>query len=140
MATVNTTPIFPAKPQVGHQLASGTLNTNTSGTALANTKLLLTGSADGTRLDYIRAIPVITLASQIKLNVFLTTAAGGNYFLFDQIIIAACTVTTTSTDPVWDKSYEGIVLSTGMTLEFTATTSAATSAVMVTAFGWDFTP
>lgn len=136
MPTVNTTPIFQAKPSLGSDTSPGTLNTST--TAPTNVKVLDTGAADGTRIRMIRAIPNATLATAIKLNLFLHV--GANYYLFDEITIGICTVSTTSVDPVWEKYYEELVLPSGVTLEMTATTSAATGTITVTTFGWDYTP
>lgn len=138
--SANTAAIFPAKPSVGMKVAPGSTNTNTSGTGLSNTQVLDTGAADGTRIDYIRATPIATFSGgPAKINVFITTAAGGTYFLFDQITIANTTVTTTSVETVWEKYYPDLLLGSGQTLEITSVNSAASSNIAVVTMGWDFT-
>ena len=86
----NTDPVFGLTPVIG-QASIATANTNRDGTGTIGT--LLTGSANGTRVDFcvIKSI-VTTTAGMIR---FYIDDGAGNIYLWDELVVTAITASGT---------------------------------------------
>jgi hypothetical protein len=92
----NTNPIFESTPVLGLvSLAAANTARNGSGTIAT----LVTGAADGTRVDAITFISAQASAAANSLmvgRVFLSTDSGATWTLFDETVIAATTASNTA--------------------------------------------
>lgn len=134
--TVNNNPVYQAKPILGAGLTPATLDTST--TAPTHTTVLATGAADGTRIREIALMVNATTATDTVVRFF--TKSGSTYTLFDEALVKATTVATTTSTTRLTKPYEELVLPSGVTLECAVTTSVGQATISVTVEGWDYTP
>lgn len=131
-------PIFAATPNVNHGTTPATAITSfTSGSGGTT---VFTAGANGSKVEAIRINQVLTTSGAGYINIFLYD--GTNYSLFDNLVYAAGTISTTvETQPV-EIYYNSLVLKTGWSIIVGNTvasgtgTTAATHRVMV--FGADF--
>lgn len=83
-----TTPAFASNPRATDRASVGTANTNRDGSGTIAT--IATGSAAGLRINSVVAqATVTTTAGMIRL--YLSTNGGTNWYLFDEIPVAAIT-------------------------------------------------
>ena len=141
----NTTPIFPGTPYaVNASLAAATACTTraptaTASLAAANILAFVPTSTNGLRIDRIQV-------QACSSSITATTAAqvvgiwmhdGTNAYLIDEITVTAQAPSTTAVAFSVSKNYSNLVLPATFSLyvSTTVTTTAATTALSVTAFG-----
>ena len=89
----NINPIFALVPQVPSQTITAT-TTDKSGATTTNIKTLYTAASNGTKVTQI-GFKCVGNSSAGTFLIWLTDTSGANTFLFDEILIAAVTSSTT---------------------------------------------
>jgi hypothetical protein len=124
-----TSPNFAATPRVGAVLIS---TADTSRTSPTNVGTVLTAGSSGSRIDEINVVAMgTTTANVVRLFLF----DGTNYFLLQEVLIAALTPSVTAPVVTYTSTYSNLMLPNGWSLR--ATTNNAES-YEVLAFGGDF--
>lgn len=140
-----TTPIFPSTPYaVNASLAAATACTTRGPTATAslagaNILAFVPVSTNGLRIDSIQvkacstSITAATTANIVGIWLWDGTTA----YLYDELLVTAVTPSTSVASFVTSKSYTNLVLPSTFALyaSVTVTTTAATTALSVQAFG-----
>lgn len=144
----NTAPIFPIAPYaVNGSLAASTACTTraptaTASLAAANIAILVPASTNGIRIDMIRvkacsnAINAATAANIVQIWEWDGTTA----YLFDELAVTALTPSATVPSFVLERTYTSLVLPAthALYMSNTVTTTAATTALEVQAFGGSY--
>ena len=128
-----TTPNFTSTPRVGSINVSAA-NTNRDGTGTIVS--LLTGAAAGTKVTSITAQAAVTTTAGM-VRIFLSTDGGTTWRLFDELAIAAATVSASVKGTRTTTSYTDLVL-TDANCRLGASTHNAES-INVIALGADLT-
>ena len=100
------TPSFTSTPRVGVANVSAA-NTNRDGTGTITA--LITGAAAGTKVTSITAQAAVTTTAGM-VRIFLTTDAGSTWRLFDELAIAAATVSASVKGTRTTTTYTDLVL------------------------------
>jgi hypothetical protein len=122
-------PNFAATPRVG---AIEISTADTSRTSPTNVGTVLTAGASGSRIDEVNVVALGTTTSNV-VRLFLFD--GTNYFLMQEVLIAALTPSVTAPVVTYISTYSNLMLPSGWSLR--ATTNNA-EAYEVLAFGGDF--
>lgn len=124
-----TSPNFAATPRVGAVLIS---TADTSRTSPTNVGIVLTAGSSGSRIDEINVVAMgTTTANVVRLFLF----DGTNYFLMQEVLIAALIPSASLPVVTYTTTYNNLMLPSGWSLR--ATTNNAES-YEVLAFGGDF--
>lgn len=100
------TPSFTSTPRVGvANVSAANTNRDGSGTITA----LITGAAAGTKITSITAQAAVTSTAGM-VRIFLTTDAGSTWRLFDELAIAAATVSASVKGTRISATYTDLVL------------------------------
>jgi len=100
------TPSFTSTPRVGvANVSAANTNRDGSGTITA----LITGAAAGTKITSIAAQAAVTSTAGM-VRIFLTTDAGSTWRLFDELAIAAATVSASVKGTRISATYTDLVL------------------------------
>lgn len=134
-----TDPAFAATPHAGSAVTNATADTSL--TAPTNFATVFTAGTNGSKIEQIRAVQILTTAAAGILNYFLYD--GTTYHLFDQYPYPISTVSTTAAVVPIDIAYNNLVMATGWSLRVTNTvlsnTGATSSATHnIIALGGDF--
>jgi hypothetical protein len=124
-----TSPAFAVTPRIG---AVSIATADSSYTSPSNVGTLITGSATGTRIAELVVKSAATSAAAI-VRVFIFD--GTNYWLFDEIIVAAATGSSTVQQTRVSTTYNNLILPSA-SWSIRVTTSVAQT-THVTAFGAD---
>ena len=127
------TPSFTSTPRVGLANVSAA-NTNRDGTGTITA--LITGAAAGTKITSISAQAAVTTTAGM-VRIFLSTDAGSTWKLFDELAIAAATVSASVKGTRITSTYTDLVLP-DVNHKLGCTTHNAESIVVV-ALGGDLT-
>lgn len=127
-----TAPAFAATVNVGSGLVPATLDTSL--TAPTNVTTIVTGGSSGTKVEELIFQAVLTTAAGV-VNVFLYD--GSTYNLYDQVLIAAVTSSTTAVAWRTNRQYSNLIVKSGWTLRVSQTISTNQSGIKVTATGGD---
>lgn len=127
-----TSPTFAATPNVGSGLIPATLDTSL--TAPTNVTTIVTGGANGTKVEELIFQAVGTTVAG-NVNVFLYD--GSNYHLYDQVLLTATTSSTTAVAFRTNRQYANLVVPNTWTLKVTGTIAGNQSMVKVTGTGGD---
>lgn len=100
------TPSFTSTPRVGVANVSSA-NTNRDGTGTITA--LLTGAAAGTKVTSISAQATVTTTAGM-VRIFITTDSGSTWRLFDELAIAAATVSASVKGTRISTTYTDLVL------------------------------
>lgn len=126
-------PSFSATPKLGSGLIPATLDTSL--TAPTNVTTILTGGASGTQIFEIVFEGVLTTVAGV-VNVFLYD--GSTYHLYDQVLVAAVTSSTTAVAFRTTRQYTNLILPANTwTLRVTGTIAGNQSGIKVTAHAGD---
>lgn len=126
-----TSPAFATTPRIGSVALSG--SAETSYTAPTNVVTVITGVSAGTRIAEVVVQMTATVASATMVRLFLYD--GSNYFLFDEIPIAAATGSQSVRQTRVSVFYNNLILpSSSWSLRATVHTA---NAGIVTALGAD---
>ena len=123
------TPNFAATPRVG---AIAISTADTSRTTPTNVGTVLTAGASGSRIDEVNIVALGTTTTNV-VRLFLFD--GTDYFLMQEVLIAALTPSVTAPVVTYISTYSNLMLPSGWSLR--ATTNNA-EAYEVLAFGGDF--
>jgi hypothetical protein len=132
----NTVPAFTNVPVIGE----GTVVTGdtgyggTGGTAPTHNVSIVTGATNGTKVEEIVVIPLGTTVAAV-VNLFIYD--GTTFWLFDQAIFGAATLSQTALQARFDKVYPNLIIPSGSFLEATVTATTA-AGLNVVAFGGNF--
>jgi hypothetical protein len=125
------TPAYAATPLLGSALVSNT-TADTSFSAPAHATLLVTASANGSKITEIDLIPAGTIASGgVVVNIFIYNGAA--YYLHESVLIAAITPGVQTASQKYTYTYDNLVLPNGYFLY--ATETVITQPVQVNCFG-----
>lgn len=126
-------PAYAATVDVGHGIAPSTLDTSL--TAPTHTTILVTGTTNGTKIEEIRTVGVLTTVASV-INIF--HKASSVYYLVDQILVTAVTSSTTALAYKDVRTYNNLILKNGDTLEVAVTVSGVQSGFAFNVYGADF--
>lgn len=130
---MSSTPTFVSTPRLGiANVSSGNTNRDGSGTVTS----VLTGVSAGTKVtEVVAQAAVTTTAGMVRL--FLSTDGGSTWKLFDELPIAAATVSSSVAGTRVAKTYTNLILKDAST-QLGATTHNSES-INVVAHGGDLT-
>lgn len=101
-------PAFAVTPRIA-SVNVATANTNRDGTGTVTT--LITGAATGTRIaEIVCQAKVTTTAGMVRVFLHDATGGGSTYYLFDEVSIAAATVSATVKGTRQSVLYANLVL------------------------------
>jgi hypothetical protein len=132
-----TSPIFASTPKTWAGTVPATADTSL--TAPANQTTIVTAGASGTMITRIRLTLLGSITGTVtQVNLFLYD--GATYHLYEQCVISARSVSSTTSEPsnLFDKYYTDLNIQTGWSLRATVTTAAGQSLVKVIAHGADY--
>lgn len=132
-----TDPTFAAT--INHTSARTNATADTSTTAPTHVSTIFTAGANGSKLDHIRIVQLVTASAAGVVNIFIVN--GGTYYLFETYSYTTLTVSNTAGAILQDFYYDDIVLKSGDTVAVTNTiaSNGGTTAdtFVVHAFGGD---
>lgn len=132
-----TDPAFAAT--INHGFARTNSTADTSTTAPTHTSTVFTAGANGSKLDHIRIVQLVTASAAGVVNVFMVNSA--TYYLWETYSYTTLTVSNTAGAIVQDFYYDDVVLKNGDTIQVTNTiaSNGGTTAdtFIVHAFGGD---
>lgn len=138
-----TNPIFVATSVIGFARPTAA-NTASDGTGTEGVDIftLVTGSANGTRIDSIKATNsqlTPALAATVVVKVFITDTSGNNPRIFDEIVVTTATRSATVAGPTNLANYPGgIFLASGQKIKVAVSSFAAATQLDIIARGGNF--
>ena len=131
----NTSPIFALSPELAIATVT-TATTDRTGATMTNTVTLLTAATNGTKITQIGAKVAGTNASTLVL-IFVSDSSGANFKLYDEIVLAAITASTTQTSQRAVTAYSDLQLKAGQVVKV-GTTVATAAGVNIFAIKGDY--
>lgn len=131
----NTSPIFALSPELAFATVTGA-TTDRTGATMTNTVTLLTAATNGTKITQIGA-KVAGTNNATAVLIFISDSSGSNFKLFDEIVVAAATASTTATSQRAVTAYSDLQLKAGQVVKV-GTTVAITVGVNVFAVKGDY--
>lgn len=110
--------------------------TDLTSPATTNAVTLVTGGANGSKVDEIRCMQLVTIASTCIVNLFKSD--GTNRFFFDFFTFGADTIGATDEVEPQVKYYDNLTIPNGWSLIAYVTTTAADGAFDLVAEGGDY--
>jgi hypothetical protein len=133
----NTSPVYTQVPNLGFGLTSVTSQPALEGIGLLNSTQVLGAALNPVKINEIDVTPTqTTLVGTV--NIFLVDPIDDNFYLIDQVPIAAQALTTGVPMTSWKKPYANLVLPAGWGLVVTQTCAGAQGLICVVAHGADF--
>jgi hypothetical protein len=131
----NTSPIFALSPELAIATVTDA-TTDRTGATMTNTVTLLTAATNGTKITQIGAKVAGTNASTLVL-IFVSDSSGANFKLYDEIVLAAITASTTQTSQRAVTAYSDLQLKAGQVVKV-GTTVATAAGVNIFAIKGDY--
>jgi hypothetical protein len=131
----NTSPIFALSPELSFATVTGA-TTDRTGATMTNTVTLLTAATNGTKITQIGA-KVAGSNGATAVLIFVSDSSGANFKLFDEIVLAAITPSTTVTSQRAVTAYSDLQLKAGQVVKV-GTTVATAAGVNIFAIKGDY--
>src|SRR5437868_14618159 len=131
---MSSAPSFASTPKAWGVTTAATLDT--SKTAPTNTATLVTGGANGSKVEQVRCMQLATTNAVVLVNLFLYD--GTTYHFFDFFEMWAGLIDTTHEVKPQDLFYDDLEIPNGWSLRATVTTAEGQSNFKLTAWGGDY--